>query len=345
MRDPDERPGHAAERFNEPFLLMRENRFAHTALSRLRAQTNALSPRLVFLYGPSGTGKSHLVRQHVREQQRRDSRLRTRIITASEFADQFATASDNKSIDRFQKRYRSSDVFVCEDVGSLQKRTESQRQFIPILDEVLLAGGSVLLTCDRLPGELLDFSSRLVSRCHGGICARIDLPAYNSRISLLRHYATTRQIPVPEEAIQLLAERLAVSPRELLAAILQLDACSQWKGRSIDVVLVRRYLDGEVRPPSISLATIARVVARHFGVTVAAIRSSRRQHGQVLPRQVAMLLSRELSDRSLRSIAGYFGRRNHATVLHACGRINELMANNAALRRHVTEIRNALSKL
>lgn len=344
MQDPDEHPSDATVRYNEPFLLIRENRFAHTAVSRLAVRTNPISPRLVFLYGPSGAGKSHLVRQYVRDQQRLDARLRTRIVTGSEFADQFATASDNKSIDLFQKRYRSSDVFVCEDIGALQRRIESQRQFVPILDEVLLAGGSVLLTCDRLPGELSDVPARLVSRCHAGICARIDFPAYNSRVQLLRHFATTRQIPVPEEAIRSLAEQLPVSPRELLAAMLQLDACSQWKGLSINADLVCRYLDGDERPRSTSLSDIARAVARHFGVTVGAIRARRRQHGQVLPRQVAMLLSREMTDRSLRSIAGYYGRKNHATVLHACRRIRELAANDAALRRHVTEIRNQLSK-
>ena len=326
----------------ESFLLLRENRFAHAAVSRLHGR-NGSAGALTYIYGTSGTGKTLLVRQFVAEARRADRTLRLVHLTASQFAAEFAEALSDQTIDEFHQRYRQLDLFVCEDLGALEGRTEAQQQLVAVLDEIRHSGGRVLMTCRSLPGELKNFLPRLVSRCRGGVCAPVGAPDATGRAGLIAHFAAKRQIALPSDVVQLLAESLAVSPRELLAAVVQLETCARLEKRSIDGELARRYLRGDVTSRTLTLPEIAKVVARQFDVKVADLRSETRSQGLVVPRQCAMLLAREVTGFSLSQIAAYFGRNNHATVLHACRRMQALLADSPALRQHVTYIRRELN--
>lgn len=335
----------------EPFLLLDENRFAWAALERLkrdarssRTSARPLEGRLVYIHGPSGVGKSHLVRQFLRDERRRDPKLRTAILTASEFAAQLADASEARKIGEFQSRYRDLDLFVCEDLAAIEHRPETQQQLVALIDEILKSGGRLVFTSRKSPGELAGVQRRLVNRCHGGTSASIELPGPSARAALLTHFALTRQVPLPQEAIDLLAAELPVSPRELLAAVQQLEVCARLARTRIDRAFVRRYLDGEIKPQSATLPQIAQAVARQFGVPITALRGQRRAQGIVLPRQCAMFLARQFTAEPMQAIARYFGRRNHTTVLHACRRMNSLASDDPTLRQHLAQIRRALGR-
>ena len=327
--------------FHQPvnsFLLLKENRFACTAIQELNRSRTTLSNRLVFIHGPSGVGKTHLAALFVREQQQaRDKRKNLRI-TGGQFAADFAEASQNKTIDRFSSQYREADLLVCEDLSELERRPESQKQITFIIDEILNSGGRVLMTCKKMPGELKNMPPRLVNRCHGGLCVAISLPGFSSRESLIRHFAEIHQVPIPRDVIQMLAKPSSLSPRELLATVVQIEALAQWKQSPIDCRFAQNYLDREIKRKRPTLSQISRVVAGHFNVTVADLRSRNRSKGFLLPRQCAMYLARRLTEEPLQRIAEYYGRTHYSTVIHSCKRTKTRLCEDPILRQSLSEI-------
>lgn len=219
---------------------------------------------------------------------------------------------------------------------------ESQSQLVCVLDEILQSGGRALLTGRRLPGELEGMDPRLVNRCHAASCAEIRMPSRSSRILLIDHFAGIQQIPLSRDVVSLLADGLPVSPREFLAAVVQLESCARLQGTVPDAEFTQRLLAGEIQRPRVTLSRIARTVARHFGTSVSQLRSSTRQQASLLPRQCSMLLARELTDEPLHQIAAYFGRQNHSTVVHAGKRLKKILADDPAVRHHLAQIRQTL---
>lgn len=325
-----------------PFLVLPENRFAYTAIASLgdRASPDGLAS--IFLYGPSGVGKSHLAQHGGLLVARRKSGTRCRHVIASEFAAELAEASVEKTIPELRDAGRRCDLLILEDLHALEGRAETQQLLLTLADDLAAAGCQIIWTCRKSPGELANFLPRLVNRFHAGVTALVRLPACDSRISLLGHFAETRQVPLPAECLPLLADALPYSPRELLSAIMRLEAESRQQKCRIDAAFVRKFLRHEVKPPAIALADIARAVARHFGISVAQLRSRTRVQGLVLPRQCAMFLSRDLTGKGLGPIGTFYGDRDHSTVVHACHRLKALLEEEPTVRTHVAQIHGAL---
>jgi chromosomal replication initiator protein len=326
------------------FLLLKENRFAYSAIQELKRSRTALLNQLVFLHGPSGVGKTLLALQFVREQQQARDQRKILRITGGQFAADFAEASQNKTIDRFSAKYREADLLVCEDLGELERRPESQKQITFIIDEILNSGGRLLITCKKMPGELKNMPPRLVNRCHGGLCVAISLPGLSSRESLIRHFAEIQQIPISRDVIQMLAKSSPNSPREILATVIQLETLAQLKQTPIDRRFAQNYLDREVKRKRPALSRISRVVAGHFNVTVADLRSRSRSKGFLLPRQCAIYLSRRLTEESLQKIAEYYGRTHYSTVIHSCKGTIKRLSEEPALRQSISEIYQILGQ-
>jgi chromosomal replication initiator protein len=189
-----------------------------------------------------------------------------------------------------------------------------------------------------MPGELKNMPLRLVNRCHGGLCVAISLPGFSSRESLIRHFAEFHQVPIPQDVIQMLAKSSSNSPRELLATVVQLEALAQLKQSPIDRRFVQSYLVREVKRKQLTLSRISRVVAGHFNVTVADLRSKNRLKGFLLPRQCAMYLSRRLTDEPLQKITEYYGRTHYSTVIHSCQGMRKRLSDDPVLRQSLSEI-------
>ncbi len=324
-------------RETEPLLLVPEIRLAHTAISQLGSDGRSRPPS-VYIAGPPGTGKSHLARLFLQA-----NKGNKRLVLASEFAAELAEASQHKDIAAFQDRFRQLDTLVCEDLQALVGRRKSQQQLLAVIDEILGRGGRVLITASRLPGRLERCDPKLVSRCRGGVVVSVRRPGPASRLQLLEHFASRHQVALPVDVAQLLTRRITGSPRELLAALGQLETLARISGGVIDQAMARSIVSGETTAKPPGLPQIARVVARQFSISARRLRERSRAQHVVVPRQCAMLLARELTGAIYSDIATYFGCSNHTTVLHACRRMQERLTNEPELRRLVHSIHAELT--
>ncbi len=328
----------------EPFLLLDENRFAKSAIRQISVRPFDSDVHLVFIFGPSGTGKSHLAQRFIGEQRRRRTPIRISQFTACTFAAQFAEAAELKQTAAFRQMYRDSEIMICEDIHVLEERSQSQWQLLWLLDDIVSSGGRVLVTSRRPVGDLRGLLPRLANRLRGGLCAAVLMPDFNSRVKLISHFAQRQQLPLPADAVFLLAETLPVSPRELLATMLQLETLSRLTNSPFNLLFVSNFLKSEVKPVKITVAQIARSVAQFYNIRLADMRSHSRAQGLLLPRQCAMYLARQLTGQTYAFIAQYFGSRNHSTVVHACNRVKRVLPNNPGLRQQLLLIQGALSE-
>lgn len=326
----------------DQFLILPENRFAYSVLMSWdeTPPDDAVPP--IYLYGPSGTGKSHLVRAALGRLAATFPDWRILTITAGEFLARCSEAADTREFRAFRKQFQKLDVLAIEDLSSITRRIEPQLQLVSLWDELLAHQCRLVVTCRTSAAEVSGLVPELVNRCHAATCVPIRLPNLASRERLLSHWAQAMRMSLADDVVPFLAEKFAVTPRELFGVLTQLRAISQQRRQPLDVELVRRHLLGQHPPRVYSIPQIARQVARHFQVTLADLRAKSRKPSLVLPRQCAMSLIRELTDQSLQKVGEYFGGRDHSTVLHACHKLETLLPDQPDLRQHLAKIRNQL---
>ena len=303
------------------FLVLPENELACAALAPEE------TAKLITLTGPTGVGKTHLLRSALAEKQPlakhksadKPATGRTVSTTGLDFVTALIQASSDKTIAAFQHQFRADvTLMVMDDVNQLDGKIESQQQFLSAVDEILARGGRVILASTGALADLTAFSPRLRNRFLGGLCVAIQPPGTASRQRLAEHFARENNLILEEAASHRIAQE-TFSPRELRAVIYQLR--HRRKGRRTtlneqDVVAVVT----EFRRPSWTIAEIARSVAEVYGLTVADLRSATRERTVAGARQVAMELTVRNAGASLSQIGKYFGGRSHSTVIHACER-------------------------
>ena len=331
-----------------------EQRVATSGLRRFLQPVRSGKGRLLLLVGPAGCGKSALVRHMLRQRAADKSVLDfdrgspsnmassvtppdVIVVTASEFAAQLAEASDRDQVPDFQTQFRAPSLLVCEDLQGISGRTQSLLQLLAVLDDLLAHGADVIVTSTRLPGQLERFPVKLVNRLRGGTIIVIPLPGPDSRAALLRHFATQCSLSIPRDGLALLAESLPQSPRELAGIVTQLASGKKLLRREV----IEEFLKQQIKSPELTAQAVARAVAREFGITQAALRSSRRSAALVLPRQMAMWLCRNLCQMSLPAIGDHFQRR-HSSVLHAVRKLDEPLGKDPQLRQRLAKIQQAL---
>jgi chromosomal replication initiator protein len=315
----------------QPLIPIAEQRLARAALRRLLSQPSDGKGRLLYLVGPAGSGKSALLAESFRELP--SSQVPPLQLTATEFAAQLADASSKQLIPDFQDRFRSVSVLVCEDIQALKGRPETQRQLLASIDDLLARGCDVIVTSTRLPGQLESFPAKLVSRLRGGTTISLKLPGPDSRSQLLQLFFRLRHTLISREALALLAESLNLSPRELIGVVNQLSELRRSLKRSDAEAFLKDHLPTRLVTP----LTVTRAVAREFGVTLPALRSSRRSQALVLPRQCAMWLSRKLCQVSYPELGTFF-ERQHSSVIHAVRKLEARLDKEPALRQRLARL-------
>jgi chromosomal replication initiator protein len=330
-----------APRALREFLVGPENALVPVVLeSVLDGTPHAYSP--IVLFGPSGTGKSHLALGLVSLWK---SRFRGRpavYATAVDFARSFGDAQETQSVEDFRARYRQAALLVLDDVHHLAPKPIAQRELIATLDAIHASGNRVVLTASTAPEQLVGFLPALQSRLLGGLAVPLALPSLPTRLAVLERFARHRRTDLPSEVARILAEKLRVPVSALLGAVVQLDTEAQADGRTIDVESVRRFLSAR-NTNGPSLSDITALTARHFSVKVTELRSPSRSRAVVTARGVAMYLARTLTHKSLDQIGHYFDGRDHTTVSYGCTKTKDLLKSDPAIRTAVELLCDRLS--
>jgi chromosomal replication initiator protein len=351
--DTDSEPEPSALDFNprysfDQFIIGDGNRLAHAAsLAVAELPGQAYNP--LFLHAPPGLGKTHLLHAIGNYVLSFGGGAVVRYTTVEAFTNHFIRALGSRSIDRFKQAYRDADVLLIDDVQFLASKAKTEEEFFHTFNALYDAGRQLVLTCDRLPSQLAAVEERLRERFESGLVAVIKPPDHATRVAILRKRAALDHIAVTDGAVlELIAERITDNVRVLEGALIRLVAYHSLTQLPIDVQLAEAVLD-EIHPrpkqdAPTSVGDIQRAVASYYGLALAQLTSSSRAASVTWPRQVAIHLTRALTDASLHAIGDAFGGRNHTTVLHACKRVSERMRNDQQAVHEVDELTSIIDR-
>jgi chromosomal replication initiator protein len=326
------------------FVIGSSNRFAHAAaLAVAEAPAQAYNP--LFIYGGTGLGKTHLLQaigHYVRQHSRR---LTTRYVTSETFMNEFIDAVRDRGarIEGFKRRYRNYDVLLVDDIQFIEGKERIQEEFFHTFNSLYEGGAQIVLSSDRPPREIATLEERLRSRFEWGLLTDIQAPDLETRIAILRKRVETEGIAIEDpEVLTFIAGRVSANIRELEGALTRVVAFSSLTDRPLTVELAEDvlrdvYPQGEAAP-EVTIPRIQEAVSLRFGVTLDELVSPRRSQAVAYPRQVAMYLSRELTDASLPKIGREFGGRDHTTVIHAKDKITRLIREDRSVYNLVQEL-------
>jgi chromosomal replication initiator protein len=308
----------------EQFVIGPSNRLAHAAaLSVAEMPSQAYNP--LFIYGPPGLGKTHLLHSVGNYVNAFGGGLSVRYATAEEFTNAFLNALVTRNLDEFKSRFRGVDVLLIDDVQFLERKARSEEELFHTFNALYDAGSQLVITSDRLPGDLRDLEDRLRERFAAGLVTDIERPDRATRLAVLRKRAAHDGVEITDEALELVAARVTSNVRALEGVLIRLVAYGSLTRRPLDHALVGEVLErlgvglgSQIAP---SIAAVQGVTCAHFGLTHAELLSRSRAERLVWPRQAAMYLCKELTPHSLPTIARAFDGRDHTTVLHACKRV------------------------
>src|SRR5437660_4816173 len=304
----------------DAFVVGNNNSFAHAAALAV-AQAPGKSYNPLFLYGGVGLGKTHLlqaIRQYVVVHKKG---ARVAYVSSEKFTNEYIDAIQNKQLVRFRKKYRQTDVLLIDDVQFLAGKERIQEEFFHTFNALHEARKQIVLTCDRPASELQDLEQRLVSRFEWGLVTDLQPPDGEVRLAILRKKAQIAGMELPEEILSFLANRIRSNIRRLEGALIRVASYAALTSKQLSLALVegllRDILHEEGRH-AISIEVIQKRVAEHFDIRLADMSSKRRPENIAFPRQIAMFLSRQMTEGSRSAMGEAFGGRDHGTVLHAC---------------------------
>jgi chromosomal replication initiator protein len=325
----------------DSFVIGSSNRFAHAAaLAVAEAPAQAYNP--LFIYGGTGLGKTHLLQaiaQYVGEHQ---GELSVRYVTSETFMNDFINALRDKRIEGFKQRYRAYDLLLIDDIQFFEHKERIQEEFFHTFNSIYEAGGQLVISSDRPPREISTLEERLRSRFEWGLITDIQPPDLETRIAILRKKVKTDGIHIPDpKVLEFIAGRISSNIRELEGALTRVVAFSSLTGRPMSEELAQDVLkdvfpQGEV--PQVTIERIQELVSERFGLSLEELCSDKRSQNIVYPRQVAMYLSRELTDSSLPKIGKQFGGRDHTTVIHATSKIARKIREDRSVYNLVQEL-------
>jgi chromosomal replication initiator protein len=336
-------------RLNEDFTFAnfvqgKSNQLARAAATQV-AENPGRAYNPLFIYGGVGLGKTHLmhaVGNHIRAHNK-DARIA--YVHSERFVGDMVRALQHNTINEFKTAYRTLDALLIDDIQFFAGKERSQEEFFHTFNALLEGQQQVILTCDRYPKEVAGLEERLKSRFGWGLTVAIEPPELETCVAILMSKASAMSVELPEEVAFFVAKRIRSNVRELEGALRRVIANSQFTGRPITVDFAREALKDllALQERLVTIENIQKTVAEYFKIRVADLLSKRRSRSITRPRQVAMALSKELTNHSLPEIGDAFGGRDHTTVLHACRVIKELRVSQTRMNEDYQNLLRTLA--
>jgi len=330
----------------ETFVVGNNNNFAYAAALAV-AQAPGKSYNPLFLYGGVGLGKTHLLHAIGQHAASTKKSARVAYVSSEKFTNEYIDGIQNNQLAKFRKKYRQTDVLLIDDIQFLAGKERIQEEFFHTFNALHEGHKQIVLTCDRPASEIQGLEHRLVSRFEWGLVTDLQPPDVEMRLAILQKKAQLMGVTLPEDILNFLANRIRTNVRRLEGALIRVASYASLTGRKLNIEVVegllREILHEEGRF-SISIEVIQKKVAEHFDIRLADMTSKRRPENIAFPRQIAMYLSRQMTESSLNTIGEAYGGRDHGTVLHACRLVKDRMEVDANVRQVVHYLEKQLMR-
>ena len=311
----------------ERFIIGESNSFAaNAALAISRNPGTGYNPCLI--YGGVGLGKTHLVQAIGNSVYREFPELKVAYVTVETFANEFILSIQKKTGHQFKNKYRMVDVLLIDDIQFLEGKEGTQEELFHTFNALYDANKQMVFTSDRPVAEIRSLSDRLRSRFERGLNVDLQPPNYETRIAILNRKVEEKKVKMPDEVVELICRNINTNVRDLEKALTKLIAYAELVNKHITLDIAKQQLKDFFAQPSqknITIELIQKIVSEYFGLSYKDLRGKRRTKAVAFPRQVAMYLSRELTEYSTTEVGVEFGGRDHTTVMHACQKIEDRM--------------------
>ena len=328
----------------ENFVEGKSNQLARAVGQKLALAPGEPTANPFFLYGGTGLGKTHLLHAIGNGILANKPNARVLYIHANNFMQHMVKAMRDNKMDQFKKFYRSLDALLVDDIQFFAEKEKTQEEFFHIFNSLFETGRQIILTSDRYPKEIEKIEERLKSRFGWGLTTAIEPPDLETRVAILLKKAEEHHMELPEEVAFFIAQRLRTNVRELEGALNRVKAMQDFKGGHIDIDFVRDTLKDilALQERSVTIENIQKVVAEYYRIKVADLKSKSRARSVTRPRQVAMALAKELTNKSLPEIGRAF-ERDHTTVLNACREVPKFREKDSSIQEDWANLIRTLS--
>lgn len=327
------------------FVVGKSNQLANAVGQKVAENPGEESTNPLFLYGGTGLGKTHLLHAIGNGILSNNPQARVLYITSNNFIQQMVSAMRDNKIEEFKKFYRSLDALLVDDIQFFAEKEKTQEEFFHIFNNLFERGRQIILISDRYPKEIEKLEERLKSRFGWGLTTAIEPPELETRVAILLKKAEEKNIHLPEEVAFFIGQKLRLNVRELEGALNRVAANAEFMGAPITIDFVQETLKDIIDWGNkfITVENIQKVVAEYYRIKISDLKSKNRSRSIARPRQLAMALSKELTDRSLPEIGKGFGDRDHTTVLHACRTIAKLREEDSNIQEDWSNLIRTLS--
>jgi len=309
----------------EQFVEGKSNQLACAAAKQV-AETPGQAYNPFFIYGGVGLGKTHLMHAIGNQILETNPNAKVAYLHSERFVSHMIKALQHKMIDEFKQYYRSLDALLIDDIQFFARKNSSQEEFFHTFNTLLEGNRQIILTCDRYPKEIDGLEDRLKSRFGWGLTQAIEPPELETRVAILHKKAEEHGLVIPDDTAFFIAKRIRSNIRELEGALRRVSATARFTGSSINIEFAKEALKDLIaqHDKQVTIENIQKTVAEYFKIRISDLLSNRRSRSITRPRQMAMALSKELTNHSLPEIGAAFGGRDHTTVIHACKKVVEL---------------------
>ncbi len=326
----------------DTFIVGRSNEFAYAACTSVAKGDSTDTYNPLFIYGPSGLGKTHLIHAISHEMKKKNPDLNIIYVTGETFTTELIDAiTQKKDTSKFHEKYRSADVLLVDDIQFISGKESTQEEFFHTFNNLHSAGKQIVLTSDRPPKDIKILEDRIRNRFESGLIADISTPEFETRIAIIRRKAELLELNIPDEVAEFIANRLKSNIRQLEGAVKKLKALKQLAGSSPSISMAQsviRDILTDDQPIPITVEKIIAEVANVYGVTPEDIRSNKRASQISTARKVAIYLVREITEMPLASIGMEFGGRDHSTIVYAVNNITASLKRDSNLRDTIETI-------